>query len=298
MRLGPAFAEPRCVTDLSTYWLIATDLDGTLLDDRYDYDNAASAIDQVTVDHNVVMLLASSKTLAEMLPLAERCTSSPLLLFENGAGIAWRSDQLSVAGEFMVENHQVITGLPLAQGYPGLRAMLEEWRSEKDYRFSGFGDYTAHEVAEITGLTLSDAVLARQRLCTEPLLWQDSPEQLASFAAQLEINGLQLISGGQFLHIMPQGGKAEAVARVAGWLKQDRGKSLGLLACGDAANDLTMLRDSDIALVFPDTSGAYLLPASATVHHARAPGPAAWLSEVNQVLNSAFTISNGNTTDE
>lgn len=286
------------MTDLSNYWLIATDLDGTLLDDRYGYDDAASAIDEVTANHNVVVLLASSKTLAEMLQLAERCASHPLLLFENGAGMAWRSDQLSAHGDFMVGDHQAITQLPVAQGYPGLRAMLQEWRSDKGYRFKGFGDYTAREVAEITGLTLSDAALARQRLCTEPMLWQDSPEQLASFKTQLGINGLQLISGGRFLHVMPQGGKAEAVARAAGWLKQDRGETGGLFACGDAANDLIMLQNSDIALVFPDSSGAYLLPPSATVHHACASGPAAWRSAVNQVLNSVFTNSNGNNTDE
>ena len=286
------------MTDLPNYCLIATDLDGTLLDDRYGYEEAAAAIDEVSARYNAVVLLASSKTLAEMLQLAEHCTRHPLLLFENGAGIAWHSDQLSALGDYTVGVHQVITQLAVAQGYLGLRAMLEKWRIEKGYRFRGFGDYTAREVAEITGLSLSDAALARQRLCTEPLDWLDTPEQLASFEGQLEANSLQLISGGRFLHVMPQGSKADAVARAAGWLEQDRGAPRGLLACGDAANDLTMLQSSDIAVVFPDSSGSYLLPASATVHHACAPGPAAWLNAVSQVLNTEFTDSNGNYTDE
>ena len=286
------------MTDLPTNWLIATDLDGTLLDDRYGYGDAASAIDEVTAKYNVVVLLASSKTLAEMIQLAERCTSRPLLLFENGAGMAWRSDQLSVQGDFTIGSYQVTTQLPVATGYPGLRAILEQWRSEKGYEFRGFGDYTAREVANITGLNLADAALARQRLCTEPLLWLDSPEQLASFETQLKMNGLQLISGGRFLHVMPPGNKSDAVARAAGWLTQDPGQSRRLLACGDAANDLAMLQNSDIALVFPDSSGSYLLPTSATVHHACAPGPAAWLSAVSRVLHSESTNSNGHTTDE
>jgi mannosyl-3-phosphoglycerate phosphatase len=286
------------VTDRSTYWLIATDLDGTLLDERYDYDAAASAIDSVADSHNALVLLASSKTLAEMLQLARRCTRLPLLLFENGAGVAWRSDLIGQRGEFTLGGYQVLTRLPVACGYQGLRARLNEWRSESGYRFSGFGDLTDSEVADMTGLTRSDAALARQRLCTEPLVWQDSPERLEQFENLLAAEGLQLVSGGRFLHVTPRVSKADAVELVSGWLKDSLGPPRGLLGCGDAANDLALLQHSDIALVFPGADGSYLLPPSDTVHHARAAGSSAWRDAVNQVLNSRSAKLTGEDADE
>lgn len=285
------------MTAQPNYWLIATDLDGTLLDDSYDYAAAATAIDAVTAEHNAQLVLASSKTLVEMLQLAERCATDPLLVFENGAGIAWSTGQLTATGTSCVGDHQVISNLPMAGGYPALRALLTRWREESGYHFTGFGDCTNEQVAAMTGLRQSDAALARQRLGTEPLLWQDSADRLKDFQTRLNTEGLQLVSGGRFLHVMPPGGKADAVAWVTDELTANVGSPAGTIACGDAANDLEMLQKSDIALVFPNASGDYLLPASSRVHQICAPGPATWHRAINRAINQALA-SAANTSSE
>jgi len=226
-------------------WLIASDLDGTLLDDAYDLAAAAAAVDAQAARGRHVAL-ASSKTCDEMLTLARLCRTRPVLIFENGAGIAWPQSR---AGTGEVPYGMEIVG----EGYPALRRRLRQLRRRRGYRFVGFGDLSAREVADATGLSPDAARLARHRQASEPLLWQDSEERLHAFRAALEARGYRLVRGGRFLHVMPATDKARGLARVA-----ERLGPVRVVACGDADNDLGMLRAAEVAVVFPRRGGGYL----------------------------------------
>lgn len=271
-------------------WLIATDLDGTLLDDDYDLPAAAAAIDRQSArGHQVV--LASSKTLVEMQELAGFCTRPPVLVFENGAGIAW-PEQLSRPGDggtlqcgFRVQ----VQG----EGYQRLRAMIRGLRRRNGLRFVGFADMTAGEVAALTGLSEAAAARAKQRQATEPLRWLDSGETLATFRQALDARGYRLVEGGRFQHVMPRADKSCAVARIARRVAELHGARVRLLCCGDSANDLSMLRRADIAVIFPRPDGRSLDVAADAdaadvpgpqIFHARAPGAGPWSRAVDDAL--------------
>jgi mannosyl-3-phosphoglycerate phosphatase len=164
-------------------WLVVTDLDGTLLDDDYDLRAAGAAVDrQVALGRLVV--LASSKTLDEMLALARLCARPPILIFENGAGIAWPASSAGravTAGGPAVAYRSDLTG----DGYAELRSRLRSLRRRGGYRFLGFGDLSAREVARHTGLSLDGARLARHRAASEPLLWLDTVERLEAFRTEV-----------------------------------------------------------------------------------------------------------------
>ena len=71
-------------------WLVFTDLDGTLLDERYDIRSAGAAMD-ILHEHGCICIPASSKTHQEMSELNKtRKFPSPYIL-ENGAGLYWPS---------------------------------------------------------------------------------------------------------------------------------------------------------------------------------------------------------------
>ena len=290
---------PSACTDPSVkpdapYWLVATDLDGTLLDGDYDHSGAADAIDTLSRKHNARVVLASSKTLIEMSDIADRCDSRPLLLFENGAGMAWQLEQLNRQGSRENHGYQVENSGSTFD-YLSLRECLQSLRQRHDFRFRGFGDLSADEVANMTGLSVEGAALAKQRLYTEPLVWDDSEERLVVFRTLIEDNDLRLVAGGRFLHVMPQIDKADALARLRELLAENYGDAQGLIACGDAENDLGMLQVADLAVIFPDPDGGYLLPESASVRHACMAGPAAWLTSLNRLLTTA-SVTNQRTT--
>ena len=58
------------------------------------------------------------------------------------------------------------------------------------------------------------------------------------------------------------------------------------LACGDAPNDVDMMRAADRALVFPGSNGSYVLPQGPTVTHAPGAGPDVWSRCVSSLIQA------------
>lgn len=271
-------------------WLIATDLDGTLLDDHYDLVAAAAALDeQAGAGHEIA--LASSKTFSEMLKLAKLCGRSPTLIFENGAGVAWperlcrKTDAGPVRDGFRVQLQ--------GEGYIRLRAMLRALRRGSGARYQGFADMSVDEIARLTGLSTADAALARKRQASEPLRWLDTPQALQRFEQMLQQRGYRLVKGGRFHHVMPRTDKACAVSSLARRLAEEHAARVRVLCCGDSANDRAMLCNADVAVIFPRPDGSFLTldrdgstgaPTPAVVCQAATAGADGWTRAVTGAL--------------
>ena len=301
-------------------WLIATDLDGTLLDDGYPVAEAARAVDtlhdrilQRDPRSTVHSVLASSKTCAELIPLANRCARAPLILFENGAGWARKTAAEPATSTQPSQGKMPLSvgraprteGVPPSSrteedapkdyqierlasiGYAEIRTLLTRLRRRPEFDFLGFGDWSAAEVAAHTGLDEPAAQAAKQRAASEPILWQSGPKGLQAFRSELERNGLSLTQGGRFLHVAGSHGKGVALSRIEAQVETPA-KPLFKLACGDAGNDLDMLRHADLALVFPGRDGGYILPEGAGVAHAPSAGPENWLAGTTRLIESQY----------
>lgn len=263
-------------------WLIVTDLDGTLLDDDYLYAQAAEALDSIADTYpDARMALVSSKTPAEMIELAGRCRSDPILIFENGTGMAWREPVLCRPGAARQEGFEIeCFGKPYAEVVATLRSL----RVQHDFQFRGFSDMTPREVVSLTGLSHSGAEKARQRLGSEPLQFTGSDQALTAFQAALQAQGLALVRGGRFHHVGSNLNKGRAVAKLWRLLRFQFGIHARTVACGDAPNDLEMMERADHAIVFPARGGGYLEPENPNTQRAPVAGPSAWLDAVSEVL--------------
>lgn len=263
-------------------WLIVTDLDGTLLDDHYLNFRAAAAIDTVTeVYDDARIALVSSKTPAEMIDLARHCRSDPILIFENGTGMAWREPVLCRRGRSTLAGFEVeCFGVPYAE----VVATLTQLRSDHGHRFRGFSDMTSGEVATRTGLSQAAADLAQRRVGAEPIVWEGTDDGLVEFDAALSDHGLELVLGGRFHHVGSHMNKGRALARLWRLLRFQFGVRATTLACGDAPNDVPMMERADHAIVFPSRDGAYLEPDNPNTLRAPVAGPGAWLDAVQNVL--------------
>ena len=126
---------------------------------------------------------------------------------------------------------------------------LHAIRHEYGFRFSGFSDMSSTELADLTSLTLSRAGKAKQRLFTEPVLWQDGDDNWLIFSNLLKAVGLHHIRGGRFIHISGGGDKGIALD----WLRQcydkETGTSSQVMALGDSENDIGMLLKADYPVV-------------------------------------------------
>lgn len=236
------------MSTLSHLLLVFTDLDGCLLDHfTYDYELARPALDKLK-QSKVPLILTSSKTLAELAELsAELKLQSPFIV-ENGAGVVIPDGYFSTA----------VSGLVYHQGWwlkcfgPALSEILttlHKIREENGFRFSGFSDMSSPEVADLTGLSLPRAEMAKQRLFTEPVMWQDSETNWQVFSRLIQESGLCHLRGGRFIHITGGGDKGIALD----WLRECYFKEAGVkpqvMALGDSENDIGMLRMADYPVV-------------------------------------------------
>lgn len=215
-------------------FIVFTDLDGTLLDhDSYCWHEAQDAL-QLLKEREIPVIFNTSKTISEVREL---------------------QDQLSVRHPFITENGMVIsipagyfpdtekdTHLFHGKPYKAIRLALNKLRREHGFEFTGFGDCSRAQVAELTELLPFEAANACDRKASEPLLWQGSEHALMRFEQLLREEGLYLTRGGRFYHVSGKGDKGLAATRLLQYFNQHfpdyEWVSIGL---GDGLNDLPML---------------------------------------------------------
>lgn len=243
-------------------YVIFTDLDGTLLDhDTYSYAPASDALKKLR-DTNTPLILASSKTAAEIAPLREELgfETYPAIV-ENGAGI-------------------LTTPIGSADGdsdYDKIVEIINEAPSALRKQYTGFHDWSAEDVARQTSLSLEGAILAKQRDYSEPGLWSGSQEELADFTKYLTENGLRAQQGGRFLTISFGAGKVDRMNEIVNQF-QTGGDTLTTVALGDAPNDKQMLEHADIGFVMSNNSNQYLFAPNKPDHitYSAHSGPKGW----------------------
>ncbi|MFU9137948.1 mannosyl-3-phosphoglycerate phosphatase-related protein [Erwinia tasmaniensis] len=254
---------------LSDPLMIVTDLDGSLLDHHtYSWQPAQSWLDRLTAA-DIPVVICSSKTAAEIIPLQRALGISGMpFISENGA---------------IVDGGSAGSVPPVVQqgkDYAGLCDTLQRLRSQYDAKFTGFADVTQKEVADWTGLSLHDALLAKQRQGSESIIWRDSPEKFTLFQHWLADEGLELVQGGRFWHVMNQGGgKGAALAWLLEHLSPPSSSRYLTVGLGDGPNDAPMLESTDYAVIikgYSKTPIGLLRNDNENIFHSTHYGPQGW----------------------
>jgi mannosyl-3-phosphoglycerate phosphatase len=255
-----------------TEFIVFSDLDGTLLDhDSYSFDAARPALDALA-DRGIPLILATSKTAAEVSVLhgALRLDALPAIV-ENGAGIYRPGTMTDTDGAYLA-----------------LRAALDRLPPDLRAPFVGFGDMSAQTVADITGLTPEAAMLARQRQHSEPGLWRGSDDTRAAFVAALAQMGIAARSGGRFLTLSHGRTKADGLRQIMAECGATHS-----VALGDAPNDVEMLMAADVGVIVRNDHGPGIPPlngeAEGRIRRTTLPGPAGWCEAVLSILNEVRT---------
>ncbi|MCG7624257.1 HAD-IIB family hydrolase [Epibacterium sp. Ofav1-8] len=242
--------------------LVFSDLDGSLLDhDSYDYTPALPAIAEIYA-RGGILVLASSKTAAEMLPLHHDLGlgDTPMIV-ENGAAC------VSPEG----------IGSKTAD-YRAIRQVL----STLNAPFRGFGDMSVAEVSAQTGLSHLQAERAKARQFSEPGLWQGDAHQHAAFLAALARHGINASRGGRFLTLSFGATKADQMMKL-----RQRYRGCFTIAIGDAPNDFDMIAAADRGVVIRNPHSPDLPPFQHEHRILRTEhsGPDGWYAAVMQLLS-------------
>ncbi|GEO86452.1 MULTISPECIES: HAD-IIB family hydrolase [Alphaproteobacteria] len=255
--------------------VVFSDLDGTLLDhETYSFEPARPAL-RLLAESGIPLILASSKTEAEMRPIAREMGLDQPLIVENGAGIAYPETESAAEG---------------GSHYEALRAMLHALPEPLCDLFRGFGDWTEQEVAQLTGLALEDARLAKDRRFSEPGLFSGSQDEKAEFLRLIADKGYQAIQGGRFFTVMPKTSKAQRMAEIAAHYAAETGAPVDIIALGDAPNDLEMLQTADTGVIIANPAHLALpvTERERTGHILRSDkaGPAGWNDMILRIVGA------------
>ncbi|MCA1961055.1 MAG: HAD-IIB family hydrolase [Desulfomonile sp.] len=271
--------------------VIFTDLDATLLDaETYSWEPARHALEELNKRQSSIVLV-SSKTFSEILPLHRQLGLTDPFVVENGGGIVMDSRSWAVE-YFRRRGHPLevvdcgdFALLPLGVQYDTLIRELHEMGSEVGCSVRGFFSMSAAEVAELTALSIEDARKAKRRQFDEPFLVTDARgecEALLSEAAGRR--GLIVATGGRFLHLIGHKGKGRAVALLIAAYRELYGEIV-TLGLGDSPNDFPFLEVVDIPILVGVTSDIRQAPQY--LSHARfyrMGGPYGWNSAVLEAL--------------
>ncbi|NCT41466.1 MAG: HAD-IIB family hydrolase [Alphaproteobacteria bacterium] len=219
--------------------VVFTDLDGSFLDhDSYDYSPALHALERLKT-LNIPVIATTSKTLAEIdalnLPFVGQAR-----IAENGTVV------------FDGYDHNAV-----GMDYGEIRQFLDSVPDAMRRHIVGFGDMHVEDVIEHTGLSEQQAVLAKDRLGSEPFLWGGDQAGFRALESRAQDAGLMIVQGGRFYHLMSAcGGKDKAIHMlITQWKDAEPDTNFITVALGDGPNDADMLASVDYGIKIPNASG-------------------------------------------
>jgi mannosyl-3-phosphoglycerate phosphatase len=223
--------------------IIFTDLDGTLLDPKtYSYEPAEPTLNLIQ-RKNIPLILASSKTRAEIEVYRKKLGNDHPFISENGGAIFVPKDYFS----FSFPHDREVEGyfvLELGVFYPLIVEILDSIKNETGISIKGFSDLTVKELASLSGLSPKEAEFARKREYDEPFLIEGGEREVEIVRRKIEEKGVNYTSGGKFHHIFGNNDKGKAV-EILKRLYGNQCSPIFTVGIGDSLNDLPMLSAVD-----------------------------------------------------
>ncbi len=277
------------MSPLPPRYVVFTDLDGTLLDQRtYSWAAAQPALDELE-RRSIPLVFCTSKTRAEVEDLRRRMRNPHPFITENGGGVFIPQEYFKrkIPGDTRIGRYHC---LALGKPYEEMVEQLEEIAAEAGAEVVGFHQMSAREVAANTRLDLRQAELAKRRDFDEPFFFAGAnPEAERKFVQIARQRGLEVARGGRFHHLFAGSDKGKAVRKLTELYRDASHVRMRSVALGDSANDLPMLAAVEQSFLLPGPDGQFnaeVLAKLPKVARGEAPGPEGWNDAVLRLLSS------------
>ncbi len=233
----------------ATKIVLFADLDGTLLDEKYSYQNVQPVIDQL-LTLNTAIVFCSSKTRAEIEFYRRKMSISDPFISENGSAIFIPRGYFQFDHSFTRQTHKYDV-IELGTAYSNVREILNKVKARSAAKIIGFGDMTETEIAKDSGLPLRLARLAKRREYDEPFHIIEGEEK--TVLNTIIEKGFCYTKGERYFHMLGNTDKGKAAAILKS-LYVKRFRKLITYGIGDSSSDLSMLEVVDRPIFVSKTS--------------------------------------------
>lgn len=234
--------------------IVFSDLDGTILDfSSYSYDESLDGI-ELLKKNKVPLILVSNKTFPEMKGIHRELRLRDPFIFENGGGIAYPVNNKE-GDNYKIE----YTG----KGIDVLKEKFKFFKAISTVPVKSIYEMEIGEIMERTNLSGKSIELLSDRAASIPFVASSSADQFDINAANsaLETNGVFLIKGGRFYHLVSTGvDKGSAVRKVTEYIKRNSSgaEKIVTVGLGDSESDLSMLKEVDIPFLIRKPDGSII----------------------------------------
>lgn len=265
--------------------LIFTDLDGTLLDhDSYECEVIKPFLAKLN-DTGVNVIFNTSKTFAEVTDIQKGLDHHQPFIVENGAAVYIPKDYFKVK-PIGCDEYKGYWRFAMTQSTDKLHEDLKQYAGQFSHCVRLFSQFSAQEIAELTGLPVDKSELALQRQYSDPVCFSGSEEEKQGLIDAMSQAGYEVLVGGRFIHLTKGNNKGLAQKRLLNQFKKAYRNPFTVIALGDSQNDVAMLKAADTAILINNPGSqvqSQILQKAWQL--SEKPAPAGWVQEV-----SALTI--------
>ncbi len=277
----PMHHEARPISLKEGKIVIFTDLDGTLLD-YYTYScEMVTPLVARLRRAGVAVVFCSSKTRAEQEVYRQRLGLDCPFIVEDGGAIFIEKGYFSFPYKYhrVINNYQVIElGMP----YREIRGILKEAREKSNLTFQGFGDMDASQIANLTGLDLASARLARKRQYEETLNLTGSEQEISLILGRIEEAGLSWNRGSRFYSVTGGNNKGIATRILIELFNRKLGR-IKTIGVGDSLNDKPMLDEVDAPVLVQKPGNYWEEVEVPNLHRVDGVGPEGWVQAIENL---------------
>ncbi len=253
------------------FYIIFTDLDGTLLDKNYSYKKDLPVL-KILRKKKVPIIFCSAKTKAEQEVIRKNMKINHPFIVENGSAIYFPKGYFSKkVGEIKGRYEIIVLGTKSEE----LRKEIKKLK--KKYKIKGYQDMSDKEVAEVTGLDLKNAKLAKKREFGETIVDADK-KALEELKKKFNV-----VKGGRFLQVFGyRADKGKAVKILSNLYKEF--EKITTIGIGNSQNDEPMLKVVDIPAIVKNPDGNWADLKIDGIYKSREVGPEGWVKVVKKFV--------------
>ena len=260
------------MSNISNYWVV-TDLDGTLMDERYDFSPAKKTLKWLA-ELSIPVIPCTSKTASEVRHFRDENLLRDPYIVENGAAVYG-----------FHENETTEWDLILGRSYKELRQVLNLLGKDVDYDLTPLNDLNKNQIYNLTGLKQQEITRALDRHWSVPFL---NPPDFIFDKLKLYCKSynVHIFKGNRMSHLLCENShKGKAVNKLKNHLHKP---NIKIIALGDSQNDLPLLEYADISIVIPGKNGPnkYLIDGinKGDFILAKAPHAIGWADSVKNII--------------
>ncbi len=273
--------------------VIFTDLDGTLLDENYEWRTAEGTLQKLK-ELDIPVVFCSAKTRAEQRKLRKEMEINHPYIVEDGSAIVipadcelyrivnGREDMEKIINdrvEIYSDKNEVI--IKLGVDYDEILDFLLKLKNSEECKdcLKFYGIMDVDEIAEVTGLNRKMAELAKKREFSETLV-SYSDEALRRIEERFAA-----VVGGRFVHVYGKGAdKGKAVKIITELYTRLYGKTPVTFGIGNSYTDIPMLKAVDYPAIVKNVDGWIDIKEIPNVYKAEGVATAGWVEVVENLV--------------